>query len=75
MQFLADNQVMVVASLPCYTSKNVNQQRGKGVFAKSIQSLLLLNEAGYGKPDSDLILHLVYNPLGEELDDFFININ
>jgi hypothetical protein len=39
-------------------------QRGKGVFDKSIQALLLLNSLGYGKED-DLQLDLVYNPLGK----------
>ncbi|XP_071955817.1 uncharacterized protein [Antedon mediterranea] len=63
-KFLADNQVIVIASLPCYSAKNVNLQRGAGVFNKSIQGLLLLNSLGYGKPGSPLQLHLVYNPLG-----------
>ncbi|XP_033118383.1 uncharacterized protein LOC117117998 [Anneissia japonica] len=63
-QFLADNEIIVIASLPCYSAKNVNIQRGAGVFNKSIQSLLLLNSLGYGKPSSPLQLHLVYNPLG-----------
>jgi radical SAM/Cys-rich protein len=31
-QFLADQQVVIVASLPCYAEQNVNEQRGKGVF-------------------------------------------
>ena len=64
VSFLAGNQIQVVASLPCYSAKNVNQQRGSGVFDKSIAALLKLNEAGYGQPDSGLPLHLVYNPLG-----------
>jgi radical SAM/Cys-rich protein len=65
--FLADHQVEVTASLPCYTAENVDKQRGKGVFGQSIQALHMLNELGYGKPDSDLILNLVYNPLGASL--------
>ena len=52
-----------MASLPCYSEKNVNQQRGKGVFEKSIRALQLLNSLGYAK-QADLQLHLVYNPLG-----------
>ena len=64
-QFLADHKVHVVASMPCYSAENVNRQRGAGVFGKSIQSLLNLNELGYGKPDSGLILDLVYNPQGQ----------
>ncbi|XP_052229724.1 uncharacterized protein LOC127843872 isoform X2 [Dreissena polymorpha] len=63
-QFFASLGLNVVASLPCYSAKNVNLQRGKGVFDKSIQALLTLNELGYGKPESGLKLDLVYNPLG-----------
>ncbi len=63
-QFLADHKVQVVASLPCYSAKNVNLQRGSGVFQRSIKALLILNELGYGKPGSGLSLDLVYNPLG-----------
>ena len=63
-QFFADNHLHIVASLPCYSENNVNAQRGKGVFAKSIQALQQLNKLGYGKEDSGLILNLVYNPLG-----------
>lgn len=63
-QFLAAHNVRVVASLPCYSAKNVNMQRGNNVFARSIEGLLLLNDAGYGQPDSPLKLDLVYNPLG-----------
>ena len=54
----------MIASLPCYTAKNVNLQRGKGVFDRSIHGLLLLNDLGYGKDGTGLKLDLVYNPLG-----------
>ena len=57
-------QVRVVASLPCYTGENVDQQRGSGVFRRSILGLQLLNAAGYGQPGSPLQLDLVYNPNG-----------
>lgn len=57
-------QVHVVASLPCYSPKNVNQQRGSGVFDRSIRGLMKLNALGYGKPGSGLKLDLVYNPVG-----------
>lgn len=63
-RFLAENGVEVTASLPCYSKENVDKQRGNGVFDKSIQGLLLLNSLGYGKPNSGLILNLVYNPGG-----------
>jgi len=62
--FLCDYEVEIVASLPCYTSDNVDQQRGKGVFSSSIQALVLLNALGYGQGDPNLKLSLVYNPNG-----------
>ncbi len=58
-----DNDVALVCSLPCYTAENVDRQRGKGVFDKSIQALRLLNSIGYGQ-GGGLSLGLVYNPLG-----------
>ncbi|MFO8024508.1 arsenosugar biosynthesis radical SAM (seleno)protein ArsS [Thiohalophilus sp.] len=63
-QFLADHQVEIVASLPCYQEDNVNGQRGDGVYARSIDALQQFNVLGYGKPDSGLVLNLVYNPTG-----------
>ncbi len=60
--FLAQQQVEVVASLPCYLEDNVDAQRGKGTFADSIQGLLKLNALGYGVDGSPLRLNLVYNP-------------
>jgi len=65
--FLADHCVEVTASLPCYLEENVNQQRGKGVFEKSILGLRRLNALGYGDPDGKLALNLVYNPQGAVL--------
>ncbi len=65
--FLAAHQVEIVASLPCYLEENVDRQRGKGVFATSIRALRRLNALGYGRPDSGLILNLVYNPQGPAL--------
>jgi radical SAM/Cys-rich protein len=62
--FLAAYQVEIVASLPCYLESNVDAQRGKGVYDSSIRSLKKLNTLGYGKPDSGLVLNLVYNPQG-----------
>lgn len=63
-QFLADHQVMVIASMPCYLESNVDAQRGNHVYEKSIKALQMLNALGYGKPDSGLILNLVFNPSG-----------
>ena len=66
-QFLANEKVSVAASLPCYTQDNVDKQRGKGVFNGSIEGLFKLNKLGYGKPDTELSLDLVYNPGGASL--------
>ena len=60
-QFLADHEVEIIASMPCYTPDNVNAQRGEGVFDGSIKALQVLNSLGYG---THLPLHLVYNPIG-----------
>jgi radical SAM/Cys-rich protein len=65
--FLAAEQVEIVASLPCYTEGNVDQQRGRGTFDESIAALRRLNALGYGSPGSALRLDLVYNPLGPSL--------
>ncbi len=65
--FLAAHQVRVVASLPCYGPDNVDLQRGKGVFEKSIRGLRRLNALGYGAAGGDLVLDLVHNPLGAHL--------
>jgi len=62
-EFLAEHQVEIVASMPCYSPENVNEQRGNGVFDASIKALQLLNSLGYGT-DPKLPLHLVYNPNG-----------
>ena len=63
-EFLAEYRVEVVASMPCYLEKNVNAQRGAGVFDASIRGLRRLNALGYGMPGSNLTLDLVYNPQG-----------
>jgi radical SAM/Cys-rich protein len=63
-EFLAEHQVNVVASLPCYLEENCDAQRGDGVFGKSIAAIRKLNELGYGQPGSSLQLDLVYNPTG-----------
>lgn len=63
-EYLARHEVEVIASLPCYSKENVNQQRGNGAFEKSISALKKLNAVGYGKT---LPLNLVYNPLGAKL--------
>jgi radical SAM/Cys-rich protein len=63
-EFLAEHEITVIASLPCYSRENVDRQRGDGVFEKSIAALRRLNAVGYG---TRLELNLVYNPLGPTL--------
>ena len=65
--FLASQRVKVVASLPCYSKENVERQRGRDVFDRSIEALRVLNRLGYAAPGSGLELDLVYNPLGPSL--------
>lgn len=62
-EFLAEQQVSITASLPCYAEQNVAEQRGKGVFERSIEALQRLNRLGYGTAP-ELELNLVYNPNG-----------
>ncbi|HMO15889.1 MAG TPA: arsenosugar biosynthesis radical SAM protein ArsS [Pirellulaceae bacterium] len=62
--FLAEHQVHIIASLPCYLEENCDSQRGSGVFVKSIEAIRKLNKLGYGQPGSNLRLDLVYNPTG-----------
>ena len=66
-EYLANHNVEIIASLPCYTKDNVDSQRGKGVFDASIRVLQKLNSLGYGQENTGLILNLVYNPTGPSL--------
>ena len=66
-QFLADQRVGVIASLPCYSAANVDQQRGDGVFERSLEGLRMLNALGYGSGDPERSLDLVFNPHGPSL--------
>jgi len=63
-QFFKDHNVHVVSSMPHWTRGKTDKQRGDGVFDASIEALKMLNDVGYGMPDSDLRLDLVYNPSG-----------
>jgi radical SAM/Cys-rich protein len=65
-EFLAEQGVEIVASLPCYLEDNVDRQRGTGVFDRSVRALQRLNALGYGR-DQRLPLSLVYNPQGPSL--------
>ncbi|MGH7843282.1 MAG: arsenosugar biosynthesis radical SAM (seleno)protein ArsS [Candidatus Binataceae bacterium] len=64
-EFYRANQVRLICSLPCYSAENVEKQRGRGVFEKSIEALRMLNRLGYGA--DGLTLDLVYNPVGATL--------
>ncbi|MBD3266371.1 radical SAM/Cys-rich domain protein [bacterium] len=65
-QFYKNNQIHLVASLPCYLEQNVDKQRGKGAYEKSVKVLTMLNQLGYGA-NPNLPLNLVYNPIGPVL--------
>ena len=62
--FYKKHKIEVVSSLPYFSEKRTDSQRGDGVFEKSIKALQMLNSIGYGTGNSDLILNLVYNPTG-----------
>ena len=62
--FFADNRIHIISSLPFYNKEKTDNQRGKGVFDKSISALKKLNKVGYGQANSNLKLDLVYNPSG-----------
>ncbi len=65
-EWYANRRVRLVCSLPCYTQHTVDQQRGRGVYERSIAGLKALNQLGYGD-DQSLVLDLVYNPSGAYL--------
>ncbi|AZQ43536.1 arsenosugar biosynthesis radical SAM (seleno)protein ArsS [Nonlabens ponticola] len=65
--FFKKHNIHVVSSMPHWTKGKTDKQRGDGVFDKSIKALQELNDRGYGMPDSDLRLDLVYNPSGAYL--------
>ncbi len=63
-EFYKKHDIEVVSSLPFYTQDRTDRQRGDGVFEDSIKALQMLNEVGYGKEGTGLLLNLVYNPAG-----------
>ncbi|MDZ4822936.1 MAG: arsenosugar biosynthesis radical SAM protein ArsS [Flavobacteriales bacterium] len=63
-QFYKEHRLEVVSSLPFYSADRTDRQRGEGVFMQSVKALQMLNEIGYGKEKTGLILNLVYNPSG-----------
>jgi radical SAM/Cys-rich protein len=62
--FYRDHKVEIACSLPFYSAERTDRQRGDGVFKHSIEALHMLNDVGYGKVGSGLILNLIYNPAG-----------
>ncbi len=67
--FFAAHRVEVTSSLPYFSKLRTDRQRGEGVFDDSIRAIRLLNEEGYGLPETGLELNLVYNPTGAFLPD------
>ena len=63
-EFFRDHQIEVISSLPYFLEQQTDAQRGPGVFEKSIKAMHRLNAVGYGVENSELILNLVYNPVG-----------
>jgi radical SAM/Cys-rich protein len=63
-EFFSENEIEVVSSLPYFLQQQTDAQRGTGVFEKSVEAIKHLNEVGYGIQGSNLILNLVYNPVG-----------
>ncbi len=66
-EFLAENRVKIIASMPCVTEEGVDKQRGRGTYRKIIPVLKRLNALGYGKEGTSLELDLVFNPGGPAL--------
>lgn len=62
-KWYSEHNVVVIASLPCYTKGNVDSQRGNGVFDKCIRAIEMLNDLGVGRNGGGK-LDLVYNPGG-----------
>lgn len=63
-EFFRKHKIEVVSSLPHFSARRTDAQRGEGVFEKSVRALRMLNEVGYGKEGTGLLLNLVYNPSG-----------
>lgn len=62
--FFRKHNVHLISSLPYFAARKTDAQRGEGVFEKSIRALKMLNDVGYGKEGTGLLLDLVYNPSG-----------
>ena len=66
-EFLAENKVKIIASLPCYTEEGVDSQRGRGTYKKAISVFKQLNDLGYGKEGTGLEIDIMFNPAGAAL--------
>jgi len=63
-EFFKKHGVEVTCSLPFYNKFTTDKQRGEGTYDRSVEALQKLNELGYGKEGTGLVLNLVYNPAG-----------
>ncbi|TVQ06049.1 MAG: radical SAM/Cys-rich domain protein [Balneolaceae bacterium] len=63
-RFMAERGIEITCSLPFYSKRRTDAQRGEGTYDKSIKVLKILNHIGYGKEENGLMLNLVYNPVG-----------
>jgi radical SAM/Cys-rich protein len=59
--------VEVAASLPDYHALRTDRVRGANVFSRSLEAIRELNQRGYGRPGSNLVINLVHNPAGAYL--------
>ncbi len=64
LSLLVKHKVTIVSSLPSLNLSQTDAQRGEGVFDKSLKALKYLNEMGFGKEGTGLVLDLVSNPVG-----------
>lgn len=64
----AASGVELLASMPCYTERNIRTVRGGGVRDASVRALRRLNALGFGVAGGKR-LDLVYNPVGTNLPE------
>jgi len=64
LETLVAHKVVITASFPSINASQTDNQRGRGIFEKSMAVLQELNRRGYGQEDTGLELDLVSNPSG-----------
>lgn len=64
LELLVARRVVIMASFPSLNQGQTEAQRGAGVYDRSVQTLRLLNDLGYGQEGSGLELNLISNPAG-----------